>query len=371
MNLKRNISNLVYQAKFIKSKREYNKQIKNYLNNNPIDYSAFSKDIIREYKEKWSVFDKKVNLDYFFAYSSIYGKIDVNYVPDYIYRYPIEKILLNRNYSIYAGDKNAFERRFYGKYRNLFPEVFLRKIEGVWYDKNYTFVKNPLNLLLSYDEHEVVLKECIGTGAGMGVYFFKKKNDSFINKNGIDIFEFSKQHQNLIIQKVIKQHENMAKFNKDSINGIRVVTYRSVTTEKVHILQMLIKCGSSGLRVDNLNSGGNFIEINKTTGEVSKHGIDKLGNKVYHNSGVFKINQLSEIKKIAKEIAKQDFYHRQIFYDFYLDENNDVKIMELNYSAHPPIQAICGPAFAEFTDEVIEYCLYNKGHIVLDFEFKL
>lgn len=83
--------------------------------------------------------------------------------------------------------------------------------------------------------------------------------------------------RNFIIQKAVSQSSFMSVFNPSSVNTLRVATYRSVKTGKVHVINAVMRIGASGKNVDNAHSGGRFIGIDHKTGIVGKYVCDWLG----------------------------------------------------------------------------------------------
>ena len=74
-------------------------------------------------------------------------------------------------------------------------------------------------------------------------------------------------------------------------------------------------------------------------------------------------------KNTAKAIASSFLYHRLIGFDFCVDEDSKVILIEANlYDIGISHQMLSGPLFREYTDEIIEYCARNKKTISFDFD---
>lgn len=340
------------------------------MNNVTIDKVMLNREVIKVYRDRWKKLDPNPDPRYFLLYSSLRNCIDYNYIPDDLYRYTVENILNNQRYHAYYENKNIFERRLH-EYRALLPFVYFRRIEGCFYDRDYNYISDIDEYLARIPEYEIIAKDALDTGSGRGVYTFRKEenNGSYINSDGTSLKTWMLNRKDAVVQKYCKQSSFLQKINPSSINTIRIVTYRSVIDNNVHIMQALIKRGAPGSLVDNLNSGGNFIEI-LPDGALQHYGVDKCCKKIPYDNDGCKVPLLNEIYGIAKEIASLDYFNRQLFYDFFVDDSNNVRIMEINHSVHPSIQAVCGPAFGPFTQEVIDHCSKAYGFMVVSIPYR-
>ncbi|MBI9032096.1 hypothetical protein JEZ13_08875 [bacterium] len=343
-------------------KNGYTNVLKRILKSKPVDNSLFNKEIEQQYINKWKAIEKNPSLDYFKIYSTFNNKVDLNYVPDYLYEFPIKNILLDQRYSHYNNDKNLYEKRLID-FSHLFPKVIFRRISGVFYDNNYNYINNIHKFIESISHQIIVIKESTDSAGGKGVKFFNRvdANHLYETKDGYTINQELSNKKDIVVQEKLIQSLEMSKINKSSINSVRVVTYRSVSDNKVHVIQALLRRGGADSFLDNWHSGGSIIAI-KGDGQIADFGYNENFEQVYHGVKNFIIPKLNEMYALAIEIAKSEFYHRQISFDFFLDLEDNVKIIEINYSVSPVVQIICGPVFAEYTDEVIEYCQKNMGY---------
>jgi len=341
------------------------------IKNNPINDSLFNKEIEQSYRNKWFPLSKNPPLDCFKVYSSIHNEVDLNYVSGYLYAFVIKGILSDERYNAYYSDKNTYEKRL-SKYSHLFPKVLFRRINGVFYDAGYNYVSNIEMFIKKIVNEQIVIKESTGIAGGKGVYFFNKENTQnlYATDDNYTLRQFIKTQNNFVVQEKLNQSMDMAQLNKTSINSIRVVTYRSVVDNKVKMVHSLVRRGDDNSFVDNWHSGGSIISIDKT-GKVSDFGYNYYFEKVYHNVIDFIIPKLDVMYELAKEIAEQEFYHRILSFDFCLDNENSVKIIEINYGLSSFFQMTCGPLFGEYTDEIIDYCKHNIGYLSFNSPFSL
>ena len=119
-----------------------------------------------------------------------------------------------------------------------------------------------------------VLKPDVGTG-GKGVSIISCA-DCPSEQALFDVVRSKKDH---LLEEIIPQHPEMAYFNKDSINTLRIV-YLSDGEEPVFLFCSL-RLGRKGRIVDNLCSGGMICAVNTKTFRVVSDAFDNDGN-CYH-----------------------------------------------------------------------------------------
>ena len=340
---------------YLHKRKAYLTLAKRMQQNIPIDESLFSRNIVAEYQKKWKQLDPFPSSLFFKLYSSFRNEVDIDYIPDYLYSFPVDLILSNLRYAIYTENKSIYEKRM-PEYNDLFPKSIAFKINGVFYDENYRYIENIEQFIDKINLGELIAKESIDSGSGRGVALYIRdiETGSFKNKLGKPLSVALNEHTDLVLQEKVAQCEFMRSFNESSINTFRVVTYRSVKTNEVHIMQSLLRRGPKDSFLDNLHAGGNLIAITKE-GLLAEFGIDENGKKISSEMGCMKVPYLDKVHEIAKDIASKDYFNRQLFFDFFIDDQERVRIMEINLTSFPTIHLYCGPAFGEFTDEVIAY----------------
>lgn len=358
---------LGYRRRYIQG---YGKFYRNMRKSIAINEEMQSSTLLAEYRNKWAPIEKNCKTDAFQIYSSENGKIDLNYVPDYLYDLPIKCILLDRRTSPAYSDKNSYGYRLNG-YANLFPDTLLRKMRGIYRSPDYSKINNLVGYISSIDEDKVVAKVAVDSAGGLGVAVFSKnrKNSIYTNDNGVELLSWMNGKEDVIVQKMCTQSSYFTKLNSSSVNTIRIVTYRSVKTEEIHITHSLIRVGASGSNVDNWHSGGLIVGI-QPNGKLKDYGFNAYFEKIPLHTESQEVPCLKEIKDIAKEIGKKHLHHRMLSFDFYIDDQNSPKIMEINYDVSPWFQLVCGPLYGEFTDEVISYCADRVGYLPLSVPIK-
>jgi len=214
----------------------------------------------------------------------------------------------DKSYSHYFMNKDEFNTKF-----NKYLKRDWIKVKAEDKQKVIDFMK----------KHKTFMAKPIDGGCGHG-----------IEKINIDKYPSVEQiynklkggENNLILEEIIKQHENVSKIYPNSINTVRVVTI--VTTEdgdsilnipeeqrkniKIipHIICAYFRIGN-GKFVDNFNSGGMVAPVDEKTGIVSQVALDKQKN-VYEkhpetNTPIkgFKFPYWDEALELCKQASKE------------------------------------------------------------------
>lgn len=323
------------------------------------------------YRNRWAPMLKNVDTRWYHMYSLVSRKPDLDYVPEDIYYLHIEPKLNRCEFYRAYRDKNIYDK-FIPAFRDIFPEVFLRNIEGVFYDRDYRRIKDVSAFLTSLSREKLVVKPTIETGSGRNVNFFVRSGQGYADKQGVPLSrQWLDQNYgaNYLIQDYIRQHEYFARFNPTSLNSIRITTYRSVRTEEVAVLHANLRMGGKGAWVDNQNAGGVAIHVNED-GTLNPYATERYGNKFFSPPAnpslkfteAGPVPHFAEMKEAARRIAAEYHYFRMLGFDFCLEDNGVVRLIEINFCGlGTNFQMDSGSLFGSFTGEVIEYCAPGKA----------
>lgn len=350
-------------------RKTFDKQIK--LRLATIKNIVVDKRLESDFKEKWKKIDPKVSELYFRVYNSLSGNKSINYVPDYLYYTFIEPQLNNYELSGYGQEKNYYDKLF----KDLtMPKTLLRSINGIIMDSNYNKIDlNDQNLNeLCSGYQSIFIKPTLDTGQGKNVAKFSNNDSVFKNTNNVVLtaqYLLENFDGDFIIQESLKQCDLLNILNKDSINTLRILTYRSVKTNQVHVIHTTLRVGKKGSLTDASRTGGRFCGI-KEDGSFMEKIYDSKGN-IYKDFNGFvienqncKIPNFGLVLECAKKSAEQIHHHRVLALDVMIDSDNMPRLIEVNPVNQGMFifQATIGPMFAEYTDEVIDYCLQNHDN---------
>lgn len=137
-----------------------------------------------------------------------------------------------------------------------------------------------------------------------------------------------------LVQSYLKQHEEMGRLHRRSINSIRLVTVRDSNNHKVVVLPSILRIGTGNSNVDNTSQGGLCVGINLEDGSLKRYGFFKpqFGTKLekHPDSGVVFSSFIIPFFEEAKQQAC--YFHsmlpniHSVGWDIAIEENGPVFI---------------------------------------------
>ncbi len=321
-----------------------------------------SKEQVKTYKHKWNRISPYTDEIYMSNIANITGKIDYNVVPSNIYYSIIEPKLNNIPYAMGLEDKSQLD----WMYGDKSPVIFLRNIHGVFFIGDKVIEPSEIDLLKYLEGYDkLVVKQSVESHGGRGLLVFKRKDKGFYTDEGQVLhtdYLVSKFTSNFVVQEYINQHEFFSKFNKSSLNTMRVMTYKSVVDNEIRILNSTLRIGVPGSYVDNRKFGGYAIGISED-GYLRDFGINNKGVIAKEFNGIIlsqqgKVVGISDIWEAVVQAAKKHYHARVLGFDMSFTNDNKVKIIEVNTwdLGIDNIQQANGALFHRYTDEIINYC---------------
>jgi len=225
----------------------------------------------------------------------------------------IKRELAVRGYRKYLINKNLFNKTF-SKYVNRdFLYVGTAKFEEFdqFVSKNPRFFAKPL-----------------GGHKGQGAEIIESANSSK------ELFDKLKDGK-FIIESIVKQHAEIAEFNPDTLNTIRITTLLPIDDNPI-VTFAGIRFGRKGYCVDNMNADGIITAIDIETGEIVTAGIDQNSNRFskHPDSGKefegFVIPNWEKVLVAVKEAATALPQIRRIGWDVSVTEDGEVEFIEGN-----------------------------------------
>jgi len=302
--------------------------------------------------------DKKW-LDIFY---STYGQADRCFITLPAFNNYIEPCLNN-----YLLNRAIKEKNFYDKFLKGIntPPTPIRRIHGNYFDSDYNFIEltdTRIDNILS-DIPEVIIKPSVVSGSGKLIKKFERKNGGlWSGEEKLTSGLLIKYVCDFVLQKVIRQHDYFRKFNPDSNNTVRVLTYRSLKDESINILHILLRIGKKGSFLDHDNLGGVVVSIDNT-GKLNDFSTDTSGKRYKSFNEIIFENEsevpfIDDIKKTSILIAKQIHYGRLLAIDLTIDQEGKILLIEINSKGNgiSQYQYNNGSLFKEFTREVLNHC---------------
>lgn len=241
------------------------------------------------------------------------------------------------------------------------PLIIVRNVNGSFSDNNFELLNKEaaIRMILSYKK-PVVFKKSINSLGGRDVIIVRDYDETII-KQQFDVFK-----KDFVVQEVLQQSEQTAKFNPTSLNTFRVTTL--LLNGEFTLLGAWLKCGSKGAEVDNLTSGGMGACV-LPDGRLN-YAVGLLSPKYeFSPSGVrFEDCRIEHFDRIIEK-AKQ--FHTRIpmvsmaGWDFALDPNDQPVLIEANLRNPDtfPWQTTQGPIFGDRLQEVLDYCFPTSRNV--------
>ena len=359
------IKSLFPTIHYVRKARMCADQYKSYLQE--LKYENKSIDGEDTYLKLWSQLTARVEPYSYRLFSHYMGKVP-HIIPDYIGTEILSYYLNPRRYSDFYEDKNTYSS--YVLLEHALPKTYLKRIGGgkILHEdsvEGIEIISSPTLCLQNLGVEMFILKPTVDTCSGKGVLMFKKQNERYVSSKGI-LFsdEFLNEYgDDYVIQEVIEQHPDLAKFNPTSVNTLRICTYRSVNDESVTVTGALIRIGKSGEVVDNAHAGGCFVGIDLESGNLLHYACDQYGNKYETWNGVsFSENHIiphwNKVKEFAEKIASYNKHSRLLALDLTVDKLGIPRVIEINIDGFSYwLFQFCGQdVFNGEVQSVIDYC---------------
>lgn len=179
-------------------------------------------------------------------------------------------------------------------------------------------------------KHPIFVKKPINLSFGKGIALVNSKN----YKSYKVLFNELLKESPVIIEEQIISDDTMASLHPESLNTVRIVTYRD--NNNVHIHLPFIKMGRGDSFVDNGGAGGMLARVDEKTGIIITDAKDEM-NIVYKNHPDtdvkikgFQIPRWNEMVALAKEAALAFEKTRYIGFDVALSKDKGPMIVEGN-----------------------------------------
>ena len=273
-------------------------------------------EIATVHKEKWAkIFNGEIDLTWLTWYKKNSGISSPDFIPENVFYTTVEATVNNPRFEVSYSDKNFYDPT---NSKGIFPENIIRNIDGLYFDDDFKPLAvgshEQLNKILAGNDSGFV-KPALESGGGRAVELFRSKNGIFQSADGkeltLKVLE-TNYKVNFIFQKPLSQHPFVKQFNSTSLNTLRVLTYRSSTTNQINILQVVFRVGAKGQYVDNFRAGGFSIGVNKD-GLINKFAFNRDGiriekvNDINLKESVLQIPLFENVQSTAKLIAEKTF----------------------------------------------------------------
>lgn len=274
---------------------------------------------------------------------------------------------LNQKSAVFAySDKNSYNR-FFPEIKQ--PRTVLRYICGEYYNAAYIQISEAeAYQLISAESNLVLFKPSIESGQGRNIFkLYVKDNVYWLDKKQIhSLADLNRiAPKGYIIQEIVSQHKKLEEIYPFSINTVRCITLR--LRGEIIFLHAILKLGNNSHYLDKMAFGGLCCGIDEsgnlypfaydaTFKKHSKHPQTKIAFKEK------KVPGFDLLKQQAIEAHKKLPYFNMISWDFAIGTDEELILIEMNLRAQGILyqQAILGPLFGKYTDDVIELVMSQK-----------
>lgn len=304
-------------------------------------------------------YGRKIDVSWHEYYLFANGEFSPKYLPTNVYYHYIYPKLNCQHSVLFYSDKNMI-RKLLGD-RVKLPKIYVQNINGIFYSDECVISKEKA-LSLCQNIDDAIIKHCLDTKQGKSILRFSSKNGNVTGKNCPQTVDelFEHYEMNFIVQGAIQQCDEMARLNPTSLNTIRVMTYWSQHNGIVPLFEV-VRMGKQGSVVDNASAGGYYCGVNND-GTLKKYAytLTPYSKQTQLENGVvfgeFKVPIFDKLLAKAVELHAQLPYTKLIGWDFAIDRDMNIEIVEINAKTPGIFQVATGPVFGKYTEEVFEYC---------------
>ena len=193
-------------------------------------------------------------------YQSMNGVFDVKYFPEKLYSTKLEPMLNPWIYSKIFSDKNMIDLFFGGMDEVYIPRKYLSCINGVFFDNEGNAVSEKIAYECVKNIGDCILKPTIDSSSGSGVkrYNFFDGLDTLTGNQVNTII--SESGNNFVVQEVVTNNSSIKALHPNSLNTLRVITYR--VNDRINYAPLTLRVGVGDSVVDNIHAGGLCVGVN-------------------------------------------------------------------------------------------------------------
>lgn len=305
-------------------------------------------------------YGKRISTRWHRLYQSYSGHYNKRYFPEMLFTTQLERKLNNREVGRMISDK-SFLSMYYRDIENVrMPDTYLINNSGIFYTSDRKIITREKAAAILEDKGAVVIKPTLDSSSGDSVALFNFK-DGVDQSNGRTLDEvFDSYHMDFIVQEKIIPSPTLKALYPGSINTLRVITY--LVGDEVFHAPITLSMGRNGNHVDNIQAGGISVAVSDD-GTLGSEGLTffREVHTSHPDTGTLfadqKLPNIDMLIKVAKEMHEKTPHMGIVSWDFTLDENDDIVLLEFNIfgqSVWFP-QMVSGRAiFGEHTEQMIK-----------------
>ncbi len=310
--------------------------------------------------------------DYYYPYkvstllhrqiTDINGNFREDYLPSEMYYAYIDPYLNDKKKGAGLENKCLFPKLFAGINQ---PQSIAYRMNGMWLDEDYSLITSDDLVRILSKEKDVFIKKADDSYGGIGVRHLKIQDNIPLSKTLKNII--GEIHGDIIIQRSLHQHKEMARLNPNSVNTLRIVSL--LTKDGVKILGSILRCSSDEKSVDNITSGGIMCYADEK-GCLKKYGYSfKKKFETHPLTKIrfegFRIPSYDKVIELVRKAHPMLPYFRFVGWDIAIGEDGEPVLIEANLCT-TGIETIqmggISPIFGDDTKKIISEALKNTDY---------
>lgn len=305
-------------------------------------------------------YQKEIDPSIHVAYKNLTGKEEPRLVPG---------LEMSKDFIPYFNDRTMISGyRDKNLYDILidFPhsvETIVKRTRNNYYDSKNNYIEDTLiiDTLESVDNEFIIKSSDTNNGVSVEKLVLINKELTLANEK-VSLKDLEDKYgSNFAIQKIIKQHDIMSDPHPNSVNTLRMVTFR--WRGEIKYLLTFARFGAGGSIKDNAGAGGICVGV-KDSGEFLETAIDEQCNVYTHHpttnysfADMSAIPNFDKFKSAVMKAHKNILHHDFISWDIAISENGDPIFIEANFAGAVWLyQLACQrPIFGSLTEDVLQY----------------
>ena len=321
--------------------------------------AQLTKDEIERIDDYWKQFGIRFR-DYSFhrMYYSVTGKKDPRFIPD-----PLAGLVIYPYYNDMGRVKAYADKNLFPWFLPdvCFPRTYAQRINKHYYDSDHryygtelsdAFINRVFQEIRSNHASDIIIKETTDTNTGKGV-----KKHTVHTSDDLKKALTSSNSINFIVQECVRQHAFFQQFNSDSVNIIRLNTWR--TDNEIMVFAPCIRFGIPGSATDvSYVDGKEIVQcVGIHDGRAADHYFTLDGDRKPLHILDRDIPRWDEVLKTVKNAHLEMDYFGIIAWDVIVDSHEHVICIEYNLKWPGTVvyQFAHGPFAGEKTDEYLGF----------------
>lgn len=309
---------------------------------------------------------------------AISGNFDARFFPELLFIPEFERYMNQPSeYATVFEDKNLLYL-FADKADVRTTRSLLTRTAGIYRDANMKELTEREALDFAGSVGKCFAKPTIGTcsGQGCGAYDF---DDGVDRGTGLEIKTLlDKLGADFSIQEPITCHRSISALHPESVNTLRVMTYR--WRDELRVLPMLMRIGCGKSAVDNAHAGGVFIGVSDQ-GLLAPSALTEFNERFtkHPDTGVvfdgYRIFGAEKVIGAARRMHATMPQVGIVSWDFTVDEDGEPLVIEANIrggSIWLPQMANGVPGFGDATADILRWLRFmnaKKPHERLNYKY--